>query len=612
MTIPVEPNLTLALNSRGVITTTLANSTAFFKITLPQTGTLHLSTYQSGSPFFDTGLSLYNSAKGFLTANDDSGGSVYSAIDVTLPAGDYYVAAGFWDNTSSTAVGEFGFQSSFTTASNPSPVILDVGTISFGFPPPPASYTQAQLDAAVSVATAGLHNQAYTDSAVAAAHSFDASVLAAALIDARVGYFSQFQLDSAVSAATVGLHNQAYTDSVVSAAVSGLFTQTQLDSAVSLALSAVPSVPVSDNSSILANLADVDISSASHSVTFSKLKSDYTAFDTDKKVVGNALANKIVTSSNSTNVSAGDGNDTVNGGAGNDTIDGGKGDDSIDGGAGNDSLNGGDGNDTINAGSGNNTVSGGKGSDSIVSGNGNDKIDAGDDNDTIISGDGNDSISGGAGNDSLTVGVGADTIDGGKGDDVIVSNGANSKLSGGDDNDSISLVAIDAVVVSSVDTLDGGAGNDSLTVGGFSGKHKLTGGAGNDTLTHSDLNGSATLDGGAGSDILRSHNSLDVLTGGADADFFNIAGANGSIKITDFKSTVDKLVFTDSVTPIALDASHFVTSITNSFVFTAADSYGFNSKTGALFHDVDGAGGVDAVQVALLGKVPLIASDILI
>jgi Ca2+-binding RTX toxin-like protein len=423
-----------------------------------------------------------------------------------------------------------------------------------------------------------------------------------------VSGFTQAQLDSAVSTAVSGLHNQAYTDSAVSAAVSGLFTQSQLDSAVSAAAGS-SSV---DISSFLSNLADVDISSASHSVTFSKLKTDYTAFDTNKKVVGNALANKIVTSANSTNVSAGDGNDTVNGGAGNDTIDGGKGDDSIDGGLGNDSLNGGDGNDTINAGSGNNTVSGGKGSDSIVSGNGNDKIDAGDDSDTIISGDGNDSISCGAGNDSITAGVGADTIDGGKGDDVIVSNGANSKLSGGDDNDSISLIAIDAVVVSSVDTLDGGAGNDSLTVGGFLGNHKLIGGAGNDTLTHSDLNGSATLDGGAGSDILRSHNSLDVLTGGADSDFFNISGANGSIKITDFKSTVDKLVFTDSSTPIALDVSHFVTSITNSFVFTAADSYGYNTKTGALFHDVDGAGGVDAVQVALLGKVPLIASDILI
>ncbi|MGB4497800.1 MAG: hypothetical protein WBI40_03810, partial [Methylococcaceae bacterium] len=73
------------------------------------------------------------------------------------------------------------------------------------------------------------------------------------------------------------------------------------------------------------------------------------------------------------------------------------------------------------------------------------------------------------------------------------------------------------------------------------------------------------------------------------------------------------LVLTDSSTPVALDASHFATSTTNSFTFTTSDSYGYNTKTGALFHDADGAGGVDAVQIALIAnKAPLVVSDIFV
>ncbi|MDD2864141.1 MAG: hypothetical protein PHC99_05385, partial [Methylococcales bacterium] len=114
---------------------------------------------------------------------------------------------------------------------------------------------------------------------------------------------------------------------------------------------------------VVSNLDGVSL--AAGVVTFSKTKADYTAFDFDKTINANSLANKIVTGVNATKVTAGDGNDTVTAGVGNDTIDGGKGDDSI------------------AAGQGNNVLTSGAGSDSITAGAGNDKIDAGDDNDII-------------------------------------------------------------------------------------------------------------------------------------------------------------------------------------------------------------------------------------
>ena len=337
-------------------------------------------------------------------------------------------------------------------------------------------------------------------------------------------------------------------------------------------------------------------------------------------VVGGLGDDSITVNATFATVVGGDGADLIQSYAVS-SISGGVGNDTISSGSDSDKIDGGDGNDVIDSGSGRNIVSGGKGNDSILSGFGNDKLDGGDGNDTIVSGNGRDSILGGVGNDSIVAGIGADTIDGGKGDDVIVSNGANSKLSGGDDNDLISLVSIDNSVISSFDTLNGGAGNDTLTVTGFSGKHNLIGGAGNDTLTHSDLNGSATLDGGAGSDILISKNSSDVLIGGADSDIFNLSDVLGvgvfnktNLQIIDFKSGIDKLVFTDSLTPVALDTSHFFTAVTSTFTFTTSEpSYAYNTKMGALFYDADGSEFGEQVQIALIAnKAQLLASDILV
>jgi Ca2+-binding RTX toxin-like protein len=384
------------------------------------------------------------------------------------------------------------------------------------------------------------------------------------------------------------------------------------------------------------NILGVDVASSTGAVTFSKTKADYVAFDSDKKITGNLLANKITTGTFSTAVSAGDGNDTVNGGVSNDTIDGGKGDDtinaadgnnsviggigndSITAGYGNDKIDGGDDNDTINAGDGLNTVIGGKGDDSITSGIGNDKIDAGDGNDTVNAGYGNNSVSGGNGDDSIFAGYGADSLDGGAGNDVISSSGANSKLIGGAGDDSLTLFFIsepDGVI--SHDTLDGGAGNDVLTLDGFDGFHKLLGGAGNDKISHYSL-GAATLDGGSGNDFLSSRSHLDVLTGGAGADVFEFTWADGSVKISDFKTAVDKIYFNfndnspETAFALALSAFHSGKGLVAPTATT--DHFIYNLTTGALFYVADGSG-VDfqTVQVALIAnKAALVASDILV
>lgn len=323
----------------------------------------------------------------------------------------------------------------------------------------------------------------------------------------------------------------------------------------------------------------------------------------------------IISGSDSDVIDGGFGNDFIIAGDGRNFVIGGKGNDLIITGSGSDKIDGGDDNDTINAGDGRNTVVGGKGDDTITAGSGNDKIDGGDGNDTINAGDGRNFVMGGKGDDSIISGISASTLDGGDGNDSITSSGANSKLTGGNGDDSLSLTGISGI---SNDTLDGAAGNDFLIVSNSEGFHKLLGGAGNDRLTHSGTGSdSATLDGGPGADYLYVLNaSSDVLTGGADADVFDVTFAGFSVKITDFKSTVDKFFFNFNDTDVAHASPLVSTAFESHKGLVAATTtdirFIYNTTNGALFYDVDGVGGVDAVQVALLGKVPLVASDILI
>ena len=126
------------------------------------------------------------------------------------------------------------------------------------------------------------------------------------------------------------------------------------------------------------------------------------------------------------------------------------------------------------------------------------------------------------------------------------------------------------------------SGYDEIT--GYLGSESLAGLAGNDTSA-----------GGAGNDTLSGGDGSDRLSGGSGADRFVFDTADALVHadlITDFVSGVDR---------IALKAS----------VFTGLGSVGdvvgldahltYNSGTGALAYDADGAGGVGAVTFATLG-----------
>ena len=165
--------------------------------------------------------------------------------------------------------------------------------------------------------------------------------------------------------------------------------------------------------------------------------------------------------------------------------------------------------------------------------------------------DGKFVLQGGAGKDSLTGGAGDDTVSGGTGDDTLVANnGGNDTVRGGDGNDTIRMGA----ALTAADSIDGGTGNDTVWLyGNYTGlifsattmvnvetiilgsshSYTLTTNAATvaagETLT---VNGSAlkagdvfVFDGSAETDgrfTLLGGSGNDVLTGGADADHFDL------------------------------------------------------------------------------------------
>lgn len=209
--------------------------------------------------------------------------------------------------------------------------------------------------------------------------------------------------------------------------------------------------------------------------------------------------------------------DTITGGANADNLTGGEGDDSIQGAAGNDSVNGNTGVDFILGGQGNDTLFGGKDNDNINGNLGDDVANGNLGDDTVQGGQGNDSVNGGGDDDFLYGNLGNDTLSGDLGNDVLFGNNGNDLMNGGEGSD----------------TLFGGEGNNTLL-----------GGAGNDGLTGGGLGSTNILDGGAGNDRLTAAGGNDTLTGGAGSDtFVFLAGFQGSVIITDFISTIDKISF---------------------------------------------------------------------
>lgn len=223
--------------------------------------------------------------------------------------------------------------------------------------------------------------------------------------------------------------------------------------------------------------------------------------------------------------------DTVEGTDQNDVMRGATDADAIDGGYGDDLLFGYGGADTLQGGEDNDFIDGGNSDDLLIG-------DAG--HDVLAGAVGDDSLSGGQGNDLLSGGAGDDTISGGNGDDLLVGSTGADQLYGGYGDD----------------FLDGATPTPNLTATeAFSDLREEFSSAFNSRYgqdaTDADFNrfmrdlaseaadyAPDMLDGGAGNDYVVGDNG-DTLTGGVDADYFELSWVSGNapVHITDYSSS---------------------------------------------------------------------------
>lgn len=335
--------------------------------------------------------------------------------------------------------------------------------------------------------------------------------------------------------------------------------------------------------------------------TLAELGRESFIFDTSKfadRYVGSIVADIIA---------LGAGDDTADGGTGNDTLVGEDGNDTLNGGNDNDKLDGGIGNDKLNGDSGNDTVLAGDGTDAVSGGTGNDTLDGGSGNDILNGGIGDDQILGGIGNDVIITGLGKDTVDGGTGTDTV---------------DFVSQVVLDLTKVTNntgeasdttyanIEIFDGSASADKIT--GNSGVNNFLGDLGSDTL--SGMAGNDTLKGEEGADKISGGTGTDILFGGSGSDTFFFDASLGSSNIDtvgDFNVADDTIVLDNTIFK-QIKIGDLVAS-----AFTIASKAGdssdriiYDNKTGKLFYDADGSGGIAAMQFAQLGAgLKLTATD---
>jgi Ca2+-binding RTX toxin-like protein len=206
-------------------------------------------------------------------------------------------------------------------------------------------------------------------------------------------------------------------------------------------------------------------------------------------------------------------------------------------------------------------------------------------------------MAGGAGNDTYIVDAAGDVVTEGpnKGADLIKSavtcvlapNVEKLTLTGtGTINGTGNVLANAITGNSTANTLSGGANNDVLN--GKGGNDVLRGGAGNDTLT-----------GGVGQDKFDFNYALDAAT--------NVD------RITDFNA-VDDVIRLDDDFFVGIGPAGKVlaaTAFQSGTVNVAQDAdvrVIYNSGTGKLFFDSDGAGGVTATYFATLTGAPAITA----
>ncbi|MEI5680449.1 MULTISPECIES: calcium-binding protein, partial [unclassified Mesorhizobium] len=258
---------------------------------------------------------------------------------------------------------------------------------------------------------------------------------------------------------------------------------------------------------------------------------------------------------------------------------------------GNNVLDGGAGNDEIHGNAGNDTVIGGAGDDLLLGDDTSTNGPLGDDK--IYGNAGNDRLLAQRGNDYLDGGTGIDTLEGGAGNDVYIvsSTGDRTIELSGEGTDTVRS-DVDWILAANVERLEllgtadlTGNGNTlNNTLVGNDGKNILRGGAGNDTLNGG--KGSDTLVGGAGNDTFVFNKPL---------------GSTNIDKITDYNVAqdtmqLDNAYFTNTGAGyLSAAAFHIGTG-----AHDASDRIIYNSTTGDLLFDKDGAGGAAAMKFASL------------
>jgi serralysin len=339
--------------------------------------------------------------------------------------------------------------------------------------------------------------------------------------------------------------------------------------------------------------------------------------------------------------------ENANGGSGADTLIGNAVNNVLNGGAGSDNLNGGVGVDTISYGTGQGAVfadlagryvvetglqlgtvlatTAVLSSDVIVDFENFEGSAFGDraygtDTDNIISANaGDDYVYAEGGNDSVIGGIGSDILLGGSGVDTISYAGnagavfadlsgftIETALQTGTVNAGTAFSSFD--LLAQFENLTGSEYGDRLYgdaeinfILGGGGDDIIYGGAGNDILS-----------GGDGFDRIIGEVGADSLTGGAGADQFFITGAlnSGIDTITDFVAGSDSLRLLNSV--FGLVSGSAVQLVVDGAA-AAAGTFIYNTATGALSFDGDGAGGLAAIDFANIGAGSgLTATDLVI
>ncbi|MGR3467038.1 MAG: calcium-binding protein [Shimia sp.] len=299
------------------------------------------------------------------------------------------------------------------------------------------------------------------------------------------------------------------------------------------------------------------------------------------------------------------GDNTLIGGRGHDSLRGSAGDDVIEGGSGRDDINGGSGQDiasfttagsgvvaNLTAGVGTKGNANGDTYTSIEGLIGSDHADVltGSSGDNVLEGGaGDDSLRGSAGSDILDGGAGADDINGGSGLDVAsfgtASSGVTANLTAGvgtgGDADGDTYTSIEDVWGSNFDDILTGSSGDNV-LRGDAGDDVLRGSAGNDTLVGGD--GNDTLNGGSSADVFVFDTALDAA--------WNVD------TIQNYSTSQDQIALDSGVFAALGGAVSFSEFRVGASAQNANERLIYDSATGELFYDVDGAGGAAQVLFA--------------